>query len=740
MLKPASTYIVILLTLFSLQGFSQNGYGEFNQEISKSTLKKARKSSENADFSEAIQRYRILLAKDPDNVIYNKELGMTFFDSPYQKVMSIPYLEKAIEKGKPEEMGELYYPLAVAYRMKGNYDKAREHFGNYLNQLKSFGTYLSQSDEKELTDEINREIEICNNAETFSSIPPLSFIKDSVSYVPKLERMPAPVNSIYDEYSPVFTHNDSTIIFTARRKGSKGGKVNWDGKFYEDIWVSDFNGQAWSEPRSLGDHINTSGHEAVNSISKDKKTLYLYRAVKNGSILESKLISQNHWGEPEKLGGTLNSKAWETSLGVTLYDSVVYFVSDRKGGYGGRDIYVSRKNKDGVWSDGANLGAAVNTPYEEDAPFLSADGKYLYFASTGHNTMGGFDLFRSSWNDNSWNKPENLGAPINTENHDIYLMFSADGEKGWISSQRITNDTLNDMNMYAVTFECRTIASTTLRGLALNKETGKGLQTKLYLTDMSTSVKDSVKSNADGTYMVKIIPEHTYEMVIAANGFQADTLSVNVPKQCKPYDLFQMMAVSNVKEGNRFTKQNIEVHNALFDIRTKSGSTGGKGLTDDLKNFITNSTDLEKNEGYTYVVLEKSLKEGDVISSTEETFVNILFDYDDARLKNDAKTTLDKVSQFMKKNPAADIELRGFADSTGTEEYNRKLSERRSEAARKYLIAKGIKKGRLITIGYGESEPVNDNSTEEGKQQNRRVEFKVYPKGQDEKSGKEDLK
>lgn len=734
-MQRISLKLAVIVLLFNVSFvLAQNGYGEFNQELKskgiKGDLRKARKSSEDANFTEAIQRYRLLLKQEPENVTYNKELGMTFFDSPYQKVMSIPYLEKAIKLGKVEEVGELYYPLGVAYRMRGDYEKAKEAFGFYLNQLKAYGTYLSKAEEESLTNEINREIDICNNASTFKSIPPLSFERDSVIYIPVISKLPSPVNSIYDEYSPVFTDHDSTIIFTARRKGSKGGKVNWDGKFYEDIWVSSLSGQGWSEPKSIGDHINTAGHEAVNSISKDGKKLYIYRAVKNGSILESEKLGRGKWSEPKKLSGNVNSKAWETSLGVTLYDSVVYFVSDRKEGYGGRDIYVSRKNSKGEWGDGVNIGPNVNTMYEEDAPFLSSDGRYLYFASTGHNTMGGFDLYRSEWKDNAWGQPENLGSPINTENHDIYLMLSADGNKGWLSSQRISNDTLNDMNIYEIAFECRTIASAVLRGIVTDKESGKGIRTKITLADAETgATTDSVLSSPDGIYSIQVKPEKAYVLAITPDNFQPDSTKIYIPRQCKSYDLFQMMAVSNVSENGRFTKQQIELHNAFFDIKKSSGSAGGKKAAEDYRKFIAENNNLNTIPGYSHEVLEKKLKEGDVISGTEETFVNILFDHDSYQIRADARITLDKVAAFMKKNPDADVELRGFADTTGSEKYNIRLSENRSDAARKYLLSKGISKKHLVTRGFGESEPLNDNSTEEYRQLNRRVEFKVYPKG-----------
>lgn len=723
-----------LLLIFSSGVFAQNGYGDFSEPINissrKRALKQARKNAENADYSEAIQRYRALLKTEPDNIIYNTELGMTFFDSPYQKVMCIPYLEKAIKNGKPEIVGELYYPLGIAYRMSGQYEKAVESFGMYLNQLKAFGSYLERKEEQLLLDEINRELEICNTAKSMRTGPPFFLVKDSVEFYPKLKRLPAPVNSIYDEYSPIFTNNDSTIIFTARRKGGKGEKVNWDGKFFEDIWISDKKGDTWSEPRSAGDKVNTSGHDAVNSISKDKKKLYIYRADKNGSILVSDLEGRSSWGEPKRLPGDVNSRSWETSLGISLYDSIIYFVSDKSGGYGGRDIYISRRNAKGEWDQGTNLGQHINTPFDEDAPFLSTDGMYLYFASTGHNTMGGFDIFRSALQQNGFSAPENLGPPINTENHDIYLTFSDNGEKAWLSSQRITNDTLNDMNLYELDFECKTILATNLIGSVKSKDQ-QPVKTRIAAIEkLSGKSIASADTDNNGFYRLKLTPDKNYHLVIEAETFKPETAEVFLPKQCKAFDLYQMITLDKIKEDGRFTRQETTVTNGFFDIRKQSGSKGGELSHADYSKFLR-SEEAKKNAGYSETVYKQQIKEADIIPVAEVSFVNILFDYNSAQLRQESREILDKVAAFMKNQKDAELELWGYADTKGTEEFNLKLSEKRAKAAREYLMKKGVKKSRLNYKGLGESNPVAKEDSEAAYQQNRRVEFKVYPKGKD---------
>lgn len=722
--------LLVLFSVLSLSAFAQKGYGEFSEPVNvsskKRALKLARRNSENADFTIAIQRYRELLKADPENVTYNTELGMTFFDSPYQKVMCIPYLEKAIKNGKMEIVGELYYPLAVAYRMKGDYNKALEAFGQYLNQLKAYGSYLEPKEELALTDEVSREIEICNNAKSLRGGPQFTITKDSIEYFPVTKRFPSPINSIYDEYSPVFTNGDSTIIFTARRKGSTGEKINWDGKYFEDIFYSDFNGTTWSEPKPFEGEINTSGHDAVNSISRDKKKLYIYRAVKNGSIMVAESEGRNKWSEPKPLEGDVNSRAWETSLGVSLHDSVVYFVSDRKGGYGGRDIYMSRKDKNGNWSEGSNLGGNVNTIFEEDAPFLSADGKYLYFASQGHNTMGGFDIYRSEKVNNEWQVPQNLGEPINTENHDIYLLFSENGEKAWLSSQRITNDTLNDMNLFEISFECKTIAAVNLNGLITDAESGKGLKGKIVAKDEAGN-ETTADADVNGIYRLKLIPERKYSLNIFAGDFKSQEASINIPKQCKSYDLFQNISVRYVTEGGRISKQETVVRNGFFDVRKESGKTSPA----DQAAFLADKG--KSVQGYSEQKYEQELKEAEVISTTEISFVNILFDYNSAGIRKDAVETLDNVAKFLKENKSAIIELWGFADAKGTEQYNLELSNKRAKAAMNYLQDKGIKKSRLKLKGFGEAQPISENESEEGRQKNRRVEFKVFPKGDEER-------
>lgn len=260
----------------------------------------------------------------------------------------------------------------------------------------------------------------------------------------KIENLGNPPNSEDDEYSPVVTADEKTLLFTYRGVRCKGGlrdvydEPNAYGFYYEDIFMSRKVDGQWQQPVSL-DNVNTESNEAVLTISNDGQQLFIYRASEtDGGDIYMSTLNGDEFGKPERLKGEVNTNNWEGSITLSGDEKKIIFSSDRPGGVGGKDLYQAVKLGENTWGNVKNLGNIINTPYNEDGPFLHPDGRSLVFSSEGHNSLGDYDIFLSELNENdsSWKNPVNVGYPINTTDDDIFYTLSADGKRGYFSSSK----------------------------------------------------------------------------------------------------------------------------------------------------------------------------------------------------------------------------------------------------------------------------------------------------------------
>ncbi|MDF2450227.1 MAG: ompA [Bacteroidota bacterium] len=303
----------------------------------------------------------------------------------------------------------------------------------YYDAILQFEKYKSNPLNRNAKIEVEHQIEVCKSA----------IALDNKSAVTKITNIGAPINTAGSEYTPVFPSDESFMVFTYRGEKSMGGKQTLPnridmkhGVYFEDVMMSvkDLNGN-WTEPQPIN-AINTNGHDAVVHISHDGQRLFIYRnvGIGSGDIYMSKLDGLN-WSAPEKVKG-INSNYWEGSVCLSPDEKTIYFSSDRQGGYGGRDIYSANLLADGSWGNVKNMGPSINTTFDEDAPFIHSDGRTLFFASTGHNTIGGYDIFKSELKDGKWTAPYNVGKPVNTTQDDKFYIVSSDGERGYYSSEK----------------------------------------------------------------------------------------------------------------------------------------------------------------------------------------------------------------------------------------------------------------------------------------------------------------
>lgn len=477
------------------------------------------------------------------------------------------------------------------------------------------------------------------------------------------------LNSAFSDYSPVITADGSQLFFTSRRPLTDKEKArNKEGR--EMIYVSDYDDvdNEWIEPVLLGKEINIVGRQnSVIAISNDGQRLLKYQDDQygNGDIYESYLKGMK-WSDPLSLGAEINSVFHESSASIAPDGRTIYFVSNRKGGQGGRDIWMTKRNDRGEWSAPENLGLIVNTPQDEEAVFIHPDGKTLYFSSKGHQSMGGYDIYRTTLVNGNWTVPQNLGEPLNTPGNDLFFVLTANGRRGYLASDR--NGGV--LNIYEVNFiplerkdGTKTVEPklTVLKGVITDKLTGLPLEATIEVVDnVKNEVIATFNSNSStGKYLVSLPSGKNYGVTVQSDGYLFESFSFDLPDTAAYIEVVRDVQLNKLKAGTK-------------------------------------------------VILK-----------------NIFFDFDKATLRNESVAELTRLVRIMNEYPNLKIEIGGHTDGKGSDDYNNRLSRDRAESVVNYLIDNGVDKSRLSFKGYGKAQPIASNDTEEGRQDNRRVEFKI---------------
>jgi outer membrane protein OmpA-like peptidoglycan-associated protein len=587
-------------------------------------------------------------------------------------------LRKAFEK-KPKISPDITFLLARAYHMSLDFDKAIDFYYEYRKSL-------GPAEAVAKYDVIDKYIAECKTGKVLVVDPKRVIISD----------LGDSINSIYDDYSSVLAGHDSVMYFTSRRpSGHKAKKNPFDQKYYEDIYVSTFSNGVWSDAAAVSKKVDGKNNDAVVGISNDNTKLLVYRGEEKGGDIYVSELKKGQWKSPVEWNGRFSSDESESSVYFTASGDTVYFISANKDiTMGGRDLVVSYRNAKGKWTKPANLSSILNTKYDEEGLYLTPDGNTLYFSSKGHNTMGGFDVFKSmKREDGSWTEAENLGYPVNSPDDELFYKMTGDGKTAYISTQR--EGGLGGKDIYKLIFlgsakemllassemlvagghEKNKVGFFTmpeplsvdsfyyLKGFVLNKESKEPIAAKMEFVDSSESkVVATIITPATGEYLVKF-------------------------KSPKKYDI------------------EIEAKDYLFFIDEVDLS---KAIADEpvLKDFL-----LDKIEVGTKVVLE-----------------NINFQTSAATLTQTSYPKLDKIVTFLKNNGSIRVEISGHTDNVGSAKANLKLSEDRAKAVVDYMVSQGIDKSRLEPKGYGLTQPIAPNNTPQGREQNRRVEFKVISK------------
>jgi hypothetical protein len=507
-----------IFILFSIIGLAQDGSGSYTKKFTDGNY-----HIEYGNFELALPIFIDLLANDPDNANLNFKVGMCYLKGVKNKKASIPYLEKAAQKVNrnyddlnPYEKNApnyTYLYLGQALHLAYRFDESIETLEKFKSSMNKKHVRYQEAD---------RTIAMCNNAKEFIATPNQAFITN----------LGDSINTQFPEYSPVISVDESTIIFTSRRNTTTGASQEINGDWFEDIYVSykDENDK-WTEAKPIGSNINTADHEASIGLSADGQKLFIYKGEEGGSIWMSELVG-DEWSIPMKLGSDINTEHWETHAVISADERFLYFVSNRPGGQGGRDIWMCKKLPNGMWGLAQNLGPKINTPYDEDAPFIHPDGKQIFFSSNGHKTMGGFDIFFSELQeDGTWTDPVNMRHPINTTDDDIYYVTTADGKRAYLSSFR--DGGIGEKDIYIVSLPEAVEKQLTLLVGFIKLSDGSAISpdTRITVLNIETGELLPFKPNSNTGKYSLILPPGNFKVNYEMNGNEFHTEDIYIPAE-----------------------------------------------------------------------------------------------------------------------------------------------------------------------------------------------------------------
>jgi outer membrane protein OmpA-like peptidoglycan-associated protein/tetratricopeptide (TPR) repeat protein len=669
-------------------------------------------------LAKAQQYYLKALAIDSTDSYTNFQVGAIYYLSDSIKVKSLPYFLKTIKYSGPgidDTIIDAYYYIGNCYALLKNYNAAIAAFNKYLPHVNP----KSKVDDDILT-EVRHDIKIYTDAPVIinRNSDSVGYLLDSKLHPVYVKNAGGTLNSPYPEYAQVLMNHDSTIIFTSRRPASQNGKKDFmTDEYYEDIFISHKDSGKWQTPTVFSNELHFSSSQenlASVTITSDGNTLFIYH---NGRIWESH-VSKGVWSKPEKIEKNIRQiERYIPSVFISFDGKKLFLVSDRNGGYGGKDIYESEKSNDGTWTEPQSLGNVINTPFDEDAPFLMPDNKTLFFSSNGHSGLGGYDIFKSVLENGKWSTPVNLGAPINSPADDIYFTYDSVLKEGYFSSSRVSG--YGNMDIYSFSFTCDNIDNTILQGEVVSN--GKPLSgATVSLTDTKHSNKTySSQSDANGKYSVSLKPENTYNIAIKIPGYLPYYTTISIPHQCDAFNLYQVINTSFVTDSSGIhTGQSLAVKNAFYR-NVKTGNYKNALSDPTLSALIHSYNDTSKiwerdtNATITYTKAQKdSMNRGRVIPTNIDSLHLITgpaipgsplvyFAFNKYNIKKVYYSKLDSLARFAKLNKKYKIQIEGNTDTVGSVAYNQHLSILRAKSVAKYLENKGVSAKRIHIQGNG---------------------------------------
>ncbi|WP_295769082.1 OmpA family protein [uncultured Mucilaginibacter sp.] len=628
-------WLILLLFFLGFKATAQSKYSTTNAAAI-TYYKKASAFLDRQDRANAIQQLQNALAADDNFAEAHLQLA-DLYKSLQQNKDAILHYRKSLDLN-PELSRSIYLKIGELEINSGEYEQAKVHLEKYI-------TYANLTPE-------NRFFAKKLIADADFSIVA---IKNPVQFKPI--NLGPEINSSNDEYMPVSAADDNTLIFTR--------KVQNNEDFYKSVRLNN----QWGAATYLSKFINTAEYnEGAQSLSQDGKYLFFTGCNRPDGMGRCDIyVTQrkgDDWGKPFNLGAPVNSSGWESQPSISADGHTLYFVSNRKGGYGGYDIWKCRLTDKG-WAEPENLGPNINTPYDEQSPYIHPDDSTLYFCSNGWPGLGNKDLFVSRINSaGKWQKPDNLGFPINSCGDENGMSISTTGGFAYFASNTLSGYGGFDIYMFELPEKSKPHPVTYVKGSVIDAATKQPMEADVEIVDLATNIPvyQNTSSATGGDFLVPLVTGRNYGLTIIKNGylFSSENFSLNKGETHRPF--------------------NIEVPLNTIEV--------GKSAI---------------------------LK-------------NIFFDINRYDLRPESQSALRYLSDFMAMNPTVSIEIAGYTDNSGNDAINQALSANRAKAVYQYLVNHGVNGNKLQFKGYGKLNPVATNTSEDGKAKNRRTEFRIVAK------------
>ncbi len=562
-------------------------------------------------------------------------------------------LEKAISLDATYEPKSYYY-LGIANWEQDQYDQAASNFSSFLK------TYSSEKGK------LRGKAQMYLRNSKFAAVA----IKNPVPFDPK--PLSASINTENPEYLPSITADGNTLIFTRNQQRQ------------EDVYRSVFKEGQWQTAQPL-QNINTDENEGSAYISANGQYIVFNRRAEDGFGNHDLYFSKkqgNTWSTPVNMGPLVNTKYWEAQPSLSADGQLLYFTSNRPGGLGGYDIWLTYRRSNGEWAKPINLGKEINTELDDETPFYHPDGQTLYFMSKGHAGMGDYDLHVSRrTKEGSWGTPTNLGYPINTKAREGALFITLDGKTAYFTKGTLTADGRTDM-----------------AGQPIKQPDIYSFELPLAaranpVTYVQATVKDATTQ--------KVLPDATIELI------ELNTNTVISTSTTDQAGIF----LTTLPLGNDYA---LNVNKTAYLFHSENFSLSEKATLDKPYQL---SIDLYPIPKETVASVPEKAK--------PIILKNVFFESGSAALKSTSIAELTRLKELLEENPTLNIQINGHTDNVGSDADNLNLSDNRAKAVQDYLIKNGIATDRLRYKGYGENQPIDTNDTEEGRRNNRRTEFVV---------------
>ncbi len=686
-----------------------------------------------------------LLEINPESPNYNYRKGFIILGMKRDEVSAIKFLTKATKNSKVQKNYDMYsvsedavpadafFHLGRAFHLDEQFDKAVENYKKFLELT---------TKESELIPEAKKRITQCSVAKQLMT-QPLDV---------KIKNLGNTINTEYADFSSNISLDGKSLYYTSRRPWADKSSNNFRdpllNHFPEDIYQASRNGDSWLSPDRMN-MCKPQFNEATVSVSMDERRVYTYNDKAGIGDIYFSDFKDGKFSEisPIEFKGVNDEKWWDTHYTVSPDGNMIFFVSDKPGGYGKRDIYFMEKSN-GEWSKPENIGGNINTWSDEDAPFMGLDNSTLYFSSNDSSSMGEFDVFMTVRDENGmWSDPVNLGYPINSVGDDIFYTHTADGKKVYFTSFR--KGGLGERDVYEIDQNISNVKNVAFLNGTIVSAQGKKIPEDSYVTLKCLDCLDKSENRIsprvrDGVFLSKLEKCKKYEIAYYYSEKSKSPLKQSFSTSCDlayqeinrkvilddeketinpiyEYRLEGLVAdkatgkpIQNAKVQfsvkNQINESNVTTTSGEFKSNLAKGKTFGDSLnfvvsitadaylsqTFELKTALT----LDSVVKYTYLLDKKAV-------GTDLGPFLILYNFDRFDLRPDSKDTLDKIVRVLNENPEVKIELGSHTDCRGNDDYNQRLSEKRAKTAADYIAARITNPSRISYKGYGESKLKN---------------------------------